>query len=87
MKFIDCANYVKENGCCLIRERKGTNEYDCKVFTSGSKRGWVYLDGYTASAVVSIYNALGDDNKVKFETLSALAAIDITWKLLKKVGA
>jgi hypothetical protein len=84
MNFIDCCNYVKENGCSLIRARKGTNEYDCKIYTSGSKRGWTYLDGFTASAVLSIYNNLGEENKLKYANTPALSAINIAWKIINK---
>lgn len=88
MKFIDCAKMVvNESQCMLIRARKDSpGEYDYKEAFQGKKKGWVYLDGFTSSAVVQIHNALNDTNKIKFESLPAMKAIDVTWRLIKKVS-
>lgn len=84
MKFIDCAKkVVEEKSYMLIRNRKNSNEYDVKA-GEGSKRGWTYLDGYSASAVVNVYNALNLENKLKFESLSALKAINVAFRLIQK---
>ena len=54
-----------ENGCRLIRFRgrdsEGIPQYDVKPWDSGNKKGWQYLDSFTGSAILAIYNALGPE--------------------------
>jgi hypothetical protein len=69
----------------LARPRKDApGEYDCKDFFSGSKRGWVAVDSFTASAVVSVSDQLNETNRAKFHSLSLLRMVDVTWKLVRK---
>ncbi len=50
-----------------------------KVRIDGSK---VLIDGFTASAVVQVYDALNDTNKAKFVALPLVKMVDVTWKLV-----
>ena len=44
----------------------------------------VMVDGFTASLVVKIYDALGDSNKKTFGSLPLTKMVDVAWKLQKK---
>lgn len=47
------------------------------------------VDGFTASMLVQIYDALGDENKQKFSNLPLMKMVDVGWKLTnmdKKAG-
>tara|TARA_Y100000590_G_C15664460_1_gene993922 strand:+ start:908 stop:1315 length:408 start_codon:yes stop_codon:yes gene_type:complete len=44
----------------------------------------VMVDGFTASLVVKIYDALGDSNKKTFGSLPLIKMVDVAWKLQKK---
>lgn len=46
-----------------------------------------FVDGFSASIVVSVYKALGPEAQAKFETLSAARALDISYKLHAKFAA
>ena len=73
-------------GCQLVRPRKNQHgHYDSKNFAvGGNKKGWIYLDSYTASAVKQVYDALDNKNKEIFVSFDLLKMVDITWKLLSK---
>lgn len=44
----------------------------------------VMVDGFTASLVVKIYDALGDSNKKSFGSLPLSKMVNVAWKLQKK---
>lgn len=68
----------------LVRERKGEpGRYDAKDLADGSKRGWVILDGWTASAIVRVYEALNQDNKKAFAAMSLIKMANVALKLIK----
>jgi len=72
-------------GVRLLRLRKDTtNEFDVKpdAFT-GKKRGWFYLDAFTASAIVAVHDALNEANRQKYVALPLPKLISVTWKLCK----
>lgn len=52
-----------------------------QVKTKG--RCGVILDGFTASMLVQIYDALNDKNKAKFDALPLLKAVSVGWGLTK----
>ena len=73
-----------QHGAMVARPRKNApGEYDAKPYFTGSHRGWVAVDAFTASAVVRVYNALSPANREKFDKLSLTRAVDITWSVLK----
>lgn len=77
-----------EHQAVLIRLRKGhvkgqPYEYDVKELFTGNKKGWVVLDGFTASAMLAIYNGLKPENQDKFNLISLPKLIDFTWKHVK----
>ena len=85
MTFIEiCRKIVSEHQAHVIRERKGEpNQYDCKPWGEGKRGGWLLIDGFSASAVVKVYDALNDDNKAKFLKLKPLVAVNVSFKFIK----
>ena len=74
MNTIQASELVLQEGVKLLRRRaenaidengKPVPQYDVKDAFTGKKKGWFYLDAFTASAIMACYNALNDDNKKK----------------------
>ena len=81
MTHIEAAKWVLDNGCALIRPRTGEkHQFDVKPFTSRSKRGWFYMDAFTASAMVAVFNALNAQNQAKFHIVPLPKVLDFVWK-------
>lgn len=75
---------VAEKQAHLFRERKGEpGQYDAKPYGGGSKRGWVILDGFTASAIVQVYDALKPENQAKYAAFPIQKMAAIAFKLMK----
>lgn len=76
---------VTEGQYKLIRIKKGStpDQLDVKDH-EGNKKGWIFLDGMTASAVVQITEELSEENQKKLLAFPPLKVIDIVWKLVKK---
>lgn len=84
MKAIEVARLVKAEGVHVFRERKGApGEYDAKPFFQGSRRGWVALDAFSASAIVTVHDALNETNRAKFAALPLAKAAAVAFKLIK----
>jgi hypothetical protein len=84
MTTIEAVRYVKENGCCLMRARKGTaNAWDVKPGMMGKKHGWFYMDIMTASMLVSVYEALKPDHQAKFNLIPLMKLINLGWSATK----
>lgn len=83
MTALEVIRKAKDEGCQLVRPRKDKpGEYDSKFFgVGGKKKGWIYLDSFTASHVLNVYNAVKDEHKRKLEKLYLLTLIDICWKV------
>jgi hypothetical protein len=45
--------------------------------------GLVYLDSFTASAMLAVHNALNEGNRATFLALPWRKAVAVTWKLVK----
>jgi hypothetical protein len=76
----------------LVRPRKNTParalaEYDTKPYFTGSKRGWVLVDLWTASTVVQVHDALNETNREKFAALELLRMVDVAFRLVAKSRA
>lgn len=77
---------IKSEGLQLIRERKMDHvkgepwQYDVKEAFTGSKKGFVYLDAFTKNAMRTVYNAMKDDMKAKYDSIHISRLIDFTWK-------
>jgi len=86
MKTTQIINTVLTDGAMLIRPTKGEHakgtpwEYDVKPLFTGSKTGWVILDHTTAHAMKTVFNALSEENKLKFDNIFITRLIDFTWK-------
>lgn len=84
MTAIQAAQTAATEGCQLFRPRKDApGEYDVKPYFTGRKSGWVALDSFSASAIVVVYNALNETNKVKFEGLSIQRMAALAFKFVK----
>jgi hypothetical protein len=84
MTSIEVAQKVREEGVQLFRPTKGTpGQYDCKAFFTGSKRGWVALDSFSASAILAVYNALRPDLQEKYATWSPQRQATFAFKHVK----
>jgi len=51
-----------------------------KIRVDGKK---VYVDLFTASAMVQIYDALNEENRAKYVGLPWPTFVDVTWKLAR----
>ena len=82
MTTLQAILYVQANGCSLMRPRKGEipNEWDVKPGMTGKKRGWFYLDAQTANMLVTVYNALSEEHRAKFNRIPLMRLIDFGWK-------
>lgn len=80
---------VETSGALMIRNRKEAHirgedwQYDVKPLFSGSKKGWTIMDLFTAGAVLSIYNALSEEHRTKFNKIHLTKLIDFTWRHVK----
>jgi hypothetical protein len=84
MTTIEAAQYVLDNGVSLMRQRKDApDQFDVKEAFTGNKRGWFYMDAFTASAIVNVYKALNETNRAKYAALPLPKLITVTWKLVK----
>lgn len=88
MTSIDAARKVTaEKTCYVLRPRlDGTvGQYDSKpFFGKGHKRGWFYLDLFTASHIVALYNALNETNKAKYASLPIMRQAELAFRLIRK---
>jgi hypothetical protein len=66
-------------------------EYDWHPALEAKLRGVeqdaVLLDGFTASMLVQVYDALGTVNKIKFDNYPLTKAVNVGWKLTAKCKA
>jgi hypothetical protein len=84
MTAIEAARLVTSTHTChLLRPRKESpNEYDAKPFLTGNKRGWFYLDLFSASAIVSVHDHLNESNKLKFSSIPLPQMAQFAFKIL-----
>lgn len=89
MTISEVIKKISDEGAQLIRPRdaiclKGeVIKYDVKPLFSGNKKGWVILDGFTASAMLVTYNALSEQNRKRYDAVPLSRLIDFTWKNVK----
>jgi hypothetical protein len=87
MTGIEVARTVTEQKQChLARARKEQTpgepiQYDCKPTFTGSHKGWFYVDLFSASAIVQVYDAINEENKVKYGRLPLPKMASIAFKL------
>ncbi len=78
-----------EKSFVLIRNRNKEHNkgeywhYDVKPGFTGKKKGWIYLDLFTASALLAAYNALSPENQIKWDKIHLTKLIDFTWRNVK----
>ena len=86
MGTIETAKHVMEHGCSLMRARKDApGEWDVKPALTGRRRGWFYMDIQTANMLVTIYNALSEEHRAKFNRIPLMRLIDFGWKQVRAV--
>lgn len=61
-----------------------TNKGRTEAFT-GKKKGWFYFDGFTASAMLVVYNNLKPELQEKFDKIPLNKLVDFTWTHVKGV--
>lgn len=84
MKSIEIARLAATEGAQLFRPRKDApKEYDCKPIFTGSKRGWILLDSFSASAIVAVWDALNETNRTTFESLHPVSMAKLAFKFCK----
>lgn len=90
MRAIDVARKVaSEKQAHLYRQRDGQEpgrplEYDAKPWGSGRKgRGWILLDGFTASIIVQVYDGANEENRAKLDRLTLTRLAEIALKVSK----
>lgn len=59
-------------------------KYEFKDYEGNKTNRWVLLDAVTANAIATVYNALGEDNRAKFDRLPLCKAVNVVWKLVKR---
>lgn len=81
MKGIEVARkVVAEKSLYMFRPKKDSpGEYDAKPW-SGNKRGWTYLDLFSASIYVRGYDAQPDAIKAKLDAMHLTRAVLLVMK-------
>ena len=77
---------VDERAACLIRYRKPIEnpyQYDVKGLFTGKKSGWLVIDLFTANAMFTVFNALNECHRAKFDSIPFQKLVDFTWKNVK----
>jgi len=79
---------IQDNGLAQIRPRKGhiqgqPIEYDVRIGQQGKKKGWIYLDAFTKSAMRKVYNALSEETRKTYDNVSILKLVNFTWSVIK----
>lgn len=90
MKGIDVARTVANEGTLYqvrLRPEGPPWEYDVRPGTRGKKKGWVYMDTLSASAIVAVYDALSPKNQEKYEQMDLLRMADVAFQVLEKQRA
>jgi len=84
MTALDAARkVVNESQCVLLRPRKGEPlRYDCKATFTGKKKGWFYLDLFTSSVIVKVWEAINETNRAKLEKLPIQRIASICFQLI-----
>jgi hypothetical protein len=67
----------------VLRDESGNIQYDVKDLFNGKSRGWQVFDLFTASAVCTVYNALNDENKAKFDRVQLPKLLNLVWSNVK----
>lgn len=84
MTALEVAQTANQHGVQVFRPRKDApGQYDAKPYFTGSHRGWVILDAFTASAIVQVHAALNETNKATFASLPLLRMAAVAFKLIK----
>lgn len=87
MNAIDVARKATAEGCMVFRPTKDRpGEYDVKPYFTGGHRGWIALDHFTASAIVTVYDALNEVNRERFGKLNLVKMASVAFKLIKPRG-
>lgn len=73
---------VKTQQLHLVRNRQGTlGEYDAKPAHTGKAKGWFYVDLFSASAIVAVWEALNEENRAKFEKLPIARMAEVAFQV------
>jgi hypothetical protein len=67
----------------VLRDESGNIQYDVKDLFNGKSRGWQVFDLFTAGAFCTVYNALSDENKSKFDRVQMPKLLNLVWSNVK----
>ena len=85
MTAIEAARIASIEGAQLVRQRKGQpDQYDVKPLFTGNHRGWTILDGYSASAICAVYDAISADRQIAYGILPLVTMADIAFRVIAK---
>ena len=71
------------NKLSIIRRIVENSQAEKVVVSVNGKNRKILLDGLTANAILSLYNALSNTSKEKLMDLDWPRLISVTWKLIK----
>jgi hypothetical protein len=83
MNAIAIARKVQTDKQALLFRQNFDGSYNIKELFSGNKRGWTILDGFTASAIMAVHDALNDTNKARFSALPLIRMATVAFRLVK----
>jgi hypothetical protein len=85
MTALEVAQKVKQDHQALLfRERaKEPGQYDVRDLGDRNPKGWVILDGWSASAIVAVYENLNEKNRATFAALPLIKMAVVAMKLIK----
>ena len=93
MTSLDCAKEVLTTSSCHLLRRRETDttgtdgkiipQYDIKPAFTGKKKGWFYLDLFTASAIMAVYNAINEENKAKIHRIPITKLADFAFRSVR----
>lgn len=84
MTSIQVAEKAKTEGVQLFRLKKGAEGYDCKPYFTGNRRGWVIIDSFSASAILTVYNSINAEQRARYEKLPLVKMSDLAHRILNK---
>jgi hypothetical protein len=81
---IEVAERVTSDGACVFKLRDD-GQYDVRPAGTGYgvKRGWVTLDSFSASAMLTVFKALNEVNQAKFRALHVTKAAGVAFKFIR----
>lgn len=83
MTTIALAQLVLDTKTCHVfrRSLRPGVQWDAKPYFTGSKRGWIMLDLFTASAIVAVAKSLNPTNRARLDKMHPVNAAHVCLRL------